>query len=63
MRNHSDVFGTTMMDHYYDEVNKDRQIKDITELESEGLSQWNFGKFTKLKQHPLQIMVIKKVAE
>ena len=44
-----------MQSHYYDEVNIDRQTKDITEMESDGLS-WKVGEF-KRSNHPLQIMV------
>lgn len=51
----TDVFGTCMLNHFYDEVNKDRQTKNITEVESEGYT-WDVGKFAR-SNHPLQMMV------
>ena len=44
-----------MLYHFFDEINKDRRTKDITEMESEGW-RWDVGKYSRLK-HPLHLMV------
>ena len=51
------VFGSPdfMLNHFYDEINKDRRTKDITEMESEGWK-WDVGEFSRLN-HPLHLMV------
>ena len=51
------IFGSPdcMLNHFYDEINKDRRTKDITEMESEGWK-WDVGEFSRLK-HPLHLIV------